>query len=112
VLADVPRDAELTCTELFGPVAPIITFTDEGDAVAIANDTEYGLAGYLMTNDLARAMRVSRKLEIGMVGINSGIISDVAAPLGGVKASGLGREGGILGIDEFLEYKYTFIPNE
>lgn len=112
VLADVPRDAELTCTELFGPVAPIITFTDEDDAIAIANDTEYGLAGYLMTNDLARAMRVSRKLEIGMVGINSGIISDVAAPLGGVKASGLGREGGILGIDEFLEYKYTFIPNE
>ncbi len=112
VLADVPRDAELSCTELFGPVAPIITFTDEDDAIAIANDTEYGLAGYLMTNDLARAMRVSRKLEIGMVGINSGIISDVAAPLGGVKASGLGREGGILGIDEFLEYKYTFIPNE
>ena len=81
------------------------------DAVALANDTEYGLAGYLMTKDLARAMRVSRALELGKVGINSGIISDVAAPLGGVKASGFGREGGILGIDEFLEYKYVFLPH-
>lgn len=112
VLANVPRDARLMNEEIFGPVAPIIAFTDEADALAVANDTEYGLAGYLMTNDLARSMRVSRRMEVGMVGLNSGIISDAAAPLGGVKASGIGREGGVLGIDEFLEYKYTFIPNE
>lgn len=112
VLTDVPRDARMNCEELFGPVAPVTTFADEAEAIAFANDTEYGLAGYLMTKDLARATRVAAKLELGMVGINSGIISDVAAPLGGVKASGVGREGGILGIDEFLEYKYTFIPHE
>jgi succinate-semialdehyde dehydrogenase / glutarate-semialdehyde dehydrogenase len=112
VLANVPRDARLMQEEIFGPVAPIIPFSDEEDAVALANDTAYGLAGYLMTNDLARAHRVARRMEVGMVGINSGIISDVAAPLGGVKASGIGREGGVLGIDEFLEYKYTFIPHQ
>lgn len=112
VLANVPRDARLMQEEIFGPVAPIILFTDEDDAIALANDTAYGLAGYLMTNDLARAHRVARRMEVGMVGINSGIISDVAAPLGGVKASGIGREGGVLGIDEFLEYKYTFIPHQ
>jgi succinate-semialdehyde dehydrogenase/glutarate-semialdehyde dehydrogenase len=111
VLANVSRDARLMQEEIFGPVAPIITFKDEDDAVAVANDTDYGLAGYLMTNDLGRATRVGRRLEVGMIGINSGIISDVAAPLGGVKASGIGREGGVLGIDEFLEYKYTFIPH-
>ncbi|MFT4218980.1 MAG: NAD-dependent succinate-semialdehyde dehydrogenase [Microbacterium sp.] len=112
VLADVPRGAQLLHEEIFGPVAPVVSFEDEADAVAVANDTEYGLAGYLMTNDLARAMRVSRQLEVGMVGVNSGIISDVAAPLGGVKSSGLGREGGVLGIDEFLEHKYVFIPHD
>jgi succinate-semialdehyde dehydrogenase/glutarate-semialdehyde dehydrogenase len=111
VLAGVTRDSRLMREEIFGPVAPVIAFSTEEDAVALANDTEYGLAGYLMTKDLARAMRVSRALELGMVGINSGIISDVAAPLGGVKASGFGREGGILGIDEFLEYKYVFLPH-
>ena len=111
VLSGVPRHARLMREEIFGPVAAIVAFDDEDDAISIANDTEYGLAGYLMTENLARAMRVSRRLEVGMVGINSGIISDAAAPLGGVKASGLGREGGVLGIDEFLEYKYTFIPN-
>jgi succinate-semialdehyde dehydrogenase/glutarate-semialdehyde dehydrogenase len=110
VLANVSRDARLTQEEIFGPVAPIITFTGEDDAIALANDTAYGLAGYLMTNDLGRAHRVARRLEVGMVGINSGIISDVAAPLGGVKASGIGREGGVLGIDEFLEYKYMAVP--
>jgi succinate-semialdehyde dehydrogenase/glutarate-semialdehyde dehydrogenase len=112
VLSNVPRDSRLMQEEIFGPVAPIIPFTDEDDAVTLANDTAYGLAGYLMTNDLARAHRVARRMEVGMVGINSGIISDVAAPLGGVKASGIGREGGVLGIDEFLEYKYTFIPHQ
>lgn len=112
VLANVARDSRLMQEEIFGPVAAIVPFSNEDDAVALANDTVYGLAGYLMTNDLARAHRVARRLEVGMVGINSGIISDVAAPLGGIKASGIGREGGVLGIDEFLEYKYTFIPNQ
>ncbi|MFV0435686.1 MAG: NAD-dependent succinate-semialdehyde dehydrogenase [Leucobacter sp.] len=112
VLADVPRGSRLMHEEIFGPVAPIIAFTDEADALAVANDTEYGLASYLMTNDLARALRVSRGIEAGMVGLNAGSISDAAAPLGGIGASGIGREGGILGIDEFLEYKYTFIPND
>jgi succinate-semialdehyde dehydrogenase / glutarate-semialdehyde dehydrogenase len=112
VLVDVPRDADLMREELFGPVAPVVAFRDEADAIALANDTEFGLAGYLVTPDLSRAMRVSRQLELGMIGINSGIIADVAAPLGGVKASGIGREGGVLGIDEFLEYKYTFIPHD
>lgn len=111
VLVDVPRDARLLAEEIFGPVAPIVAFDDEDDAVEIANATEYGLAGYLITPDLVRANRVARRLEVGMVGINSGIISDVAAPLGGVKSSGLGREGGILGIEEFLEYKYSFTPD-
>jgi succinate-semialdehyde dehydrogenase/glutarate-semialdehyde dehydrogenase len=112
VLRNVSRDAKLTKEEIFGPVAPILTFRTEDEAIELANDTEYGLAGYVLTENLARAMRVSRRLEIGMVGINSGIISDAAAPLGGVKASGLGREGGVLGIDEFLEYKYSFIVDE
>lgn len=112
VLVNVSRNSRIMQEEVFGPVAPIVTFSDEEDAIELANNTKYGLASYLMTENLAQAMRVSRKLEMGMVGINSGIISDVAAPLGGVKASGIGREGGILGIDEFLEYKYTFIPQE
>lgn len=112
VLANVQAKSRLLREEIFGPVAPIITFASEDEVIRLANNTEYGLAGYIMTENLNRAMRVSRKLELGMVGINSGIISDAAAPLGGVKASGLGREGGVLGIDEFLEYKYTFIPHE
>lgn len=112
VLTDVPRSARMSREELFGPVAPIYSFAEEEDAVAFANDTEYGLAAYLITKDLALAMRISSRLEVGMVGINSGIVSDVAAPLGGIKSSGLGREGGILGIDEFLEYKYSFFPHE
>jgi succinate-semialdehyde dehydrogenase/glutarate-semialdehyde dehydrogenase len=116
VLANVPRDARLMPEEIFGPVAPVFPFSGENDALAFANDTVYGLAGYLMTNDLARAHLVARRMEVGMVGINSGINSDinsdVAAPLGGVKASGIGREGGVRGIDEFLQYKYTFIPHQ
>lgn len=112
VLTNVQPESRLMREEIFGPVAPIVTFSDEADVISLANNTEYGLAGYIMTDNLGRALRVSRKLELGMVGINSGIISDAAAPLGGVKASGLGREGGVLGIDEFLEYKYTFIPHE
>jgi succinate-semialdehyde dehydrogenase / glutarate-semialdehyde dehydrogenase len=107
VLAGVPADAAMGGTEIFGPVAPVTTFTDEGEALRMANDTEYGLVAYLYTADLKRAFRVTERLETGMVGLNQGIVSNPAAPFGGVKASGLGREGGKVGIDEFLETKYV-----
>ncbi|MFI7008434.1 NAD-dependent succinate-semialdehyde dehydrogenase [Streptomyces sp. NPDC050145] len=110
VLAQVPRDAELTGTEIFGPVAALFTFEDEDDVVRIANDTEWGLVSYVFTRDLDRALRVGERLETGMVGLNTGLVSNPAAPFGGVKQSGLGREGGRVGIDEFLEYKYLAIP--
>ena len=107
VLADVPDDARVLTEEIFGPVAPIATFTDEADAIAKANGTEYGLVGYVFTNDYARVLRVAEALEFGMVGINTGIVSNPAAPFGGVKHSGFGREGGFEGIDEYLETKYV-----
>ncbi|OZD18260.1 NAD-dependent succinate-semialdehyde dehydrogenase [Rhodococcus sp. 06-156-3C] len=106
VLDNVPADARILQEEIFGPVAPIIGFDTEDEAVSIANDTEYGLAAYLYTRDLDRAMRISARIGSGMVGINRGIISDPAAPFGGVKQSGLGSEGGSEGIDEYLETKY------
>ena len=106
VLADVPTDAAMAHTEIFGPVAPVSTFTDEDQAIALANDTEYGLVAYLYTRDLDRAFRTAERLETGMVGLNQGLVSNPAAPFGGVKASGIGREGGKVGIDEFLETKY------
>lgn len=109
VLADVPVEARLSREEIFGPVAPITTFTDEQAVIAQANGTEYGLVSYLYTRDLQRALRVSEALESGMVGLNQGIVSNPAAPFGGVKHSGLGREGGKVGIDEFLETKYIAI---
>jgi succinate-semialdehyde dehydrogenase/glutarate-semialdehyde dehydrogenase len=109
VLTDVPQESELTSTEIFGPVAPIIPFDTEDEAVAAANDTEFGLVSYVFTRDLGRAFRVSEALETGMVGLNQGIVSNPAAPFGGVKHSGLGREGGRVGIDEFLETKYVGI---
>jgi succinate-semialdehyde dehydrogenase / glutarate-semialdehyde dehydrogenase len=109
VLADVPATARVFGEEIFGPVAPITTFRDESDAIARANATEYGLVGYLFTKDLARAIRVAEALEFGMVGINQGIVSNPAAPFGGVKHSGYGREGGFEGIDEYLETKYIGI---
>ena len=109
VLADVPATARVLGEEIFGPVAPITTFRDESDAIARANATEYGLVGYLFTKDLARAIRVAEALEFGMVGINQGIVSNPAAPFGGVKHSGYGREGGFEGIDEYLETKYIGI---
>jgi succinate-semialdehyde dehydrogenase/glutarate-semialdehyde dehydrogenase len=107
VLADVPADARLLREEIFGPVAAITTFTGEAEAVTAANDTEYGLVAYVFTRDLSRAVRVSEALEFGMVGINQGIVSNPAAPFGGTKASGFGREGGAEGIDEYLETKYV-----
>ncbi|RCV57761.1 NAD-dependent succinate-semialdehyde dehydrogenase [Marinitenerispora sediminis] len=109
VLADVPQSSELSHTEIFGPVAPIIPFETEEEAIAEANDTEFGLVSYVFTQNLGRAFRVSEALETGMVGLNQGIVSNPAAPFGGVKHSGLGREGGRVGIEEFLETKYVGI---
>jgi succinate-semialdehyde dehydrogenase/glutarate-semialdehyde dehydrogenase len=109
VLADVPSDARVFGEEIFGPVAPVTTFGSDDDALALANDTEYGLVAYAFTRDLARAIAVSERLETGMVGINQGVVSNPAAPFGGVKASGFGREGGVEGIEEYLETKYVGI---
>jgi succinate-semialdehyde dehydrogenase / glutarate-semialdehyde dehydrogenase len=105
----VPPTSAILGTEIFGPVAPVVRFTDEADAIRWANDTEYGLVSYLYTADLRRALRVSEALETGMVGVNRGIVSDPAAPFGGVKQSGLGREGGHEGLLEFTETKYVAI---
>ena len=107
VLTDVPRTSAVAIDEVFGPVAPIITVRDEDDAVALANSTEMGLSGYVYTGDLARGLRVSERLEVGMVGLNRGLVSDPAAPFGGVKESGIGREGGYEGIDEYLDTQYV-----
>ena len=109
VLTDVPADARIAVEEIFGPVAPISTFQTEEEALTRANDTAYGLIAYAFTRDLSRALRVSEALEFGMVGINQGVVSNPAAPFGGVKASGFGREGGFEGIDEYLEVKYVGI---
>jgi succinate-semialdehyde dehydrogenase/glutarate-semialdehyde dehydrogenase len=109
VLADVPDDARVLGEEIFGPVAPLRTFTSEDEVVAAANATEYGLVAYVYTRDLDRALRVSERLEVGMLGLNQGIVSNPAAPFGGVKASGFGREGGREGIEEYLETKYVAI---
>ncbi len=107
VLAGVSGDAELLREEIFGPVAPVIGFDDEEAAIAAANDTEYGLVAYVYTSDIKRAFRVCEKLETGMIGLNQGLVSNPAAPFGGVKASGFGREGGREGIEEYLETKYV-----
>ncbi|WP_448437933.1 NAD-dependent succinate-semialdehyde dehydrogenase [Mycolicibacterium elephantis] len=109
VLTGVPRDAKMAAEEIFGPVAPLTPFETEEEVIAAANDTEYGLVAYVFTNDLRRALRVAEALESGMVGLNQGVVSNPAAPFGGVKQSGLGREGGAVGIDEFLETKYIGI---
>jgi succinate-semialdehyde dehydrogenase/glutarate-semialdehyde dehydrogenase len=109
VLTNVPQEARLTHEEIFGPVAPITTFDTEEEVVAKANDTEFGLVSYVYTSDLKRALRVSEALEAGMIGLNQGMVSNPAAPFGGIKASGLGREGGSFGIDEFLETKYIAV---
>ncbi|GAA4359651.1 NAD-dependent succinate-semialdehyde dehydrogenase [Angustibacter luteus] len=109
VLGDVPTQARVFGEEIFGPVAPITTFATDDEALALANDTEYGLIAYAFTRDLARALAVAEGLETGMVGINAGVVSNPAAPFGGVKASGFGREGGAEGIEEYLETKYVGI---
>jgi len=110
VLLGVPADSAINAEEIFGPVAPITTFETEDEAVARANDTEYGLASYVYTRDLSRTIRMAERLEYGMVGINTGLISNPAAPFGGVKASGFGREGGFEGIEEYLETTYVALP--
>ena len=109
VLADVPRDARLQAEEIFGPVAPLTSFETDDEAVELANDTEFGLVSYLFTADLNRALSVCERLETGMIGLNQGIVSNPAAPFGGVKQSGIGREGGRAGIEEYLETKYVAI---
>jgi succinate-semialdehyde dehydrogenase/glutarate-semialdehyde dehydrogenase len=106
VLTDIPTTARILTEEVFGPVAPIIGFDTEEDGIAAANNTEYGLAAYIYTQSLDRALRVAEAIESGMVGVNRGVISDPAAPFGGVKESGFGREGGTEGIEEYLDTKY------
>ncbi|MEU6642136.1 NAD-dependent succinate-semialdehyde dehydrogenase [Saccharomonospora sp. NPDC046836] len=109
VLTDVPAAARMSTEEIFGPVAPISVFDTEDEALAAANDTEYGLVSYVFTSEIKRALRVCERLETGMIGLNQGIVSNPAAPFGGVKQSGLGREGGTVGIEEFLETKYIAV---
>jgi succinate-semialdehyde dehydrogenase/glutarate-semialdehyde dehydrogenase len=109
VLTDVPSDAVINRSEIFGPVAPVRAFDSEDEVLAIANASDVGLAAYVYTRDLSRALRVVERLEVGMVGVNRGIVSNPAAPFGGVKASGMGREGGAEGIDEYLSVKYAAV---
>jgi succinate-semialdehyde dehydrogenase / glutarate-semialdehyde dehydrogenase len=109
VLGSIPDDARLLKEEIFGPVAPVKSFSNEDEAIRWANDTQYGLVAYVYTRDLGRAFRVMEGLEYGMVGLNRGIVSDPAAPFGGVKHSGIGREGGLEGIEEYLETKYCAV---
>ncbi len=107
ILTGVTQDMAIAREETFGPVAPLFKFENETDVVHMANDTEFGLASYFYANDLSRVWRVAEELEYGMVGVNTGLISTAEAPFGGVKHSGLGREGSHYGLDEFLELKYV-----
>ena len=109
VLTDVPPQARIAAEEIFGPVAPVTTFATEQEALALANASEYGLVSYLWTQDLSTAIRMAERLEAGMVGLNRGVVSNASAPFGGVKSSGFGREGGLEGIDEYLETKYVSV---
>ena len=106
ILADVTPETRVASEETFGPVAPLFRFKTEAEAIDMANDTEFGLAAYFYSRDIGRVWRVAEALEYGIVGINEGIISTELAPFGGVKESGLGREGSRYGIDEFTEIKY------
>jgi succinate-semialdehyde dehydrogenase/glutarate-semialdehyde dehydrogenase len=109
VLNGVSPDARVLREEIFGPVAPVASFGSEEEAIAAANDTEYGLVAYVFTRDIKRALRVCEGLETGMIGLNQGMVSNAGAPFGGVKQSGIGREGGNEGIEEFLETKYVAV---
>jgi succinate-semialdehyde dehydrogenase / glutarate-semialdehyde dehydrogenase len=106
VVRDVAHGSTLTSNEIFGPVAPIVVFEDEAEAIRMANDTEYGLISYVFAPDAGAGIKVARRMESGMVAVNRGLASDPAAPFGGMKESGLGREGGFAGIHEFLETQY------
>jgi succinate-semialdehyde dehydrogenase / glutarate-semialdehyde dehydrogenase len=107
VLSGIAPDSPMLRAEIFGPVAPIVVFEDEADAIRLANGTEAGLISYVMSANLSHALSVAEQLDTGMVAINRGVISDPAAPFGGMKASGLGREGGFEGLEEYLERKYN-----
>jgi len=109
VLAEVPTDAVIFREETFGPVAPLFRFKTEEEAIRLANDTEFGLAAYFYARDIGRIFRVGEALEYGLIGINEGVISTAEAPFGGMKQSGLGREGSKYGIDEYLEIKYLAV---
>jgi succinate-semialdehyde dehydrogenase / glutarate-semialdehyde dehydrogenase len=109
VLVDVPADAEIMSDEVFGPVAPIVRVSSDAQALELANQSEFGLVGYIFTRDLAKGLRMAKGLETGMVGLNRGLVSDPAAPFGGIKQSGLGREGGYEGIEEYLETQYVAV---
>jgi succinate-semialdehyde dehydrogenase / glutarate-semialdehyde dehydrogenase len=109
VLEDVPKEADLRYEEIFGPVAPVFSFDSEDEAIAAANDTEYGLVAYVYTSNFNRAVRVIERLQTGMVGLNQGMVSNAAAPFGGIKQSGFGREGGYEGLEEYLETKYVAV---
>ncbi len=109
VLADVTSEMLVAREETFGPVAPVFRFKTEDEAIALANSTEFGLAAYFYSRDVARVFRVAERLESGMVGVNTGLISNEVAPFGGVKQSGIGREGSKYGIDEYLVLKYVCI---
>jgi succinate-semialdehyde dehydrogenase/glutarate-semialdehyde dehydrogenase len=111
VLADVQPGSDILREEIFGPVVSIVPFADEAEAVRLANDTEYGLVGYVFTKDVARGQRLIESLDTGMMGLNVGVVSNASAPFGGVKQSGVGREGGFEGIHEYLETKYTMTPD-
>ena len=111
VLTNVAAGSDILREEIFGPVVTIVPFTDEADAVVKANDTEYGLVSYVFTRDLARGLRLVESLQTGMMGLNVGVVSNAAAPFGGVKQSGVGREGGFEGIHEYLETKYVLTPD-
>ncbi len=109
VLGNVSDDARVLREEIFGPVAPVRSFDSEDEAIAAANDTEYGLVAYVFTRDIKRALRVCERLDTGMIGLNQGMVSNAGAPFGGVKQSGIGREGGNEGIEEYLETKYVAV---
>ena len=111
MLANVANDAKILTQEIFGPVAPVTTFTSEEEAIKLANSTEYGLASYIYSQDFNRMFRVSEQIEFGLVGFNAGVISNAAAPFGGVKQSGLGREGGAEGLAEYTTVQYIGIAD-
>ncbi|HWV50639.1 MAG TPA: aldehyde dehydrogenase family protein, partial [Microbacterium sp.] len=111
VVTGVQPGSAILREEIFGPVLAIATFRTEDEAVRMANDTEYGLVSYVFTEDLQRGHRMIERLDTGMMGLNAGVVSNAAAPFGGVKQSGVGREGGAEGIHEYLSTKYTFLPN-